>query len=93
MDTAGKEHGVFYVIHPERAFGVYDTEFIPPDDGGIVDGLSTATGNKKIKIEDVDDDNDDLSDSLEDVAEEVGEGVRTLEREVEGFRNARRKLR
>jgi len=88
-----KEHGYFLVIHPERAFGSYDTKYIPGDDGGIVEAIGETTGlGSSSSGLDQEDDND-ISDALDDVAEEVGEGVRTMEREAAKFSKARAKLR
>lgn len=39
------EKGYFLLAWPERCFGFYDTEYIPKDDGGIVDAMSRTIGD------------------------------------------------
>jgi hypothetical protein len=89
---SSKEHGLFMVVHPERAFGSYDTKYIPGDDGGIVEAIAVTTGQDSRYVDQVDE-NDEIADALDDVAEEVGEGVRRIEREAAAFKRARSKLR
>ena len=71
-----KERGYFAIIHPERMFGVYDTRYIPCDDGGIVEALTAATGRgKRAKVEDEDQSGiDEIEDAIGEGAEEVSEG-------------------
>lgn len=89
-----KEKGVFFVIHPERAFAVYDTEFIPPDDGGILDGLQATTKIHPVKYVDQDqDDTGAIEDALSDVVEEIQESTTAIEDQAEAFRKARNRIR
>lgn len=92
METT-KEHGFFLVMHPERAFGSYDTGYIPADDAGIVEAISTTTGVGGHYEKQDEDDIDEMADSMDDLAEEVGDGVRKIEREAAAFKKARAKLR
>jgi hypothetical protein len=39
------EKGYFMLWRPERVFGLYDTEYIPRDDGGIVAAISASIGD------------------------------------------------
>lgn len=39
---AAREKGLFYLINPQRIYGLYDTKYVPGDDGGISKRLLTT---------------------------------------------------
>lgn len=85
-----KDQGTFFIIHPERAFGSYDTKFIPSDDGGIVAAVERSTKYAGVIGQESEDDDDALEDALADVAEEMQESVTSIRRESANWRKRSR---
>jgi len=89
------EHGYFALINPHALFGVYPTEYIPSDDGGVSELIDTFVGKKngkRIKEEDegsfelmeVIDEIDDSVSLVTESADMVTEAVKVLRKKKNG---------
>lgn len=83
-----KEKGYFAVFNPSAVFGMYDTEYVPVDDGGISDAIKRTGELRGFKGKPLGggmaqifggDGADAAIDAIEDAAFEVNEAVGSLE--------------
>jgi hypothetical protein len=84
---AVKEKGYFGILNPSSVFGMYDTEYVPVDDGGIGNAIK-STGEargfkgKNFEVVTLDDNSQEIDraiDAVEDVGFDVQEAVNSIE--------------
>lgn len=94
------ETGSFILTFPSRLYGIYDTRYIPADDGGINDRLSKTIGKLErtpgTKNSDNTIDIDDYRINLDDFSLDFDNGLQKLDERMEEFQellNKRKKIR
>lgn len=63
-----REEGRFYLWHPDRVFGLYDTRYMAADDGGIMDAVTAEIKRRGVRVAQDTGESGDLSDAASNFA-------------------------